>query len=151
MRRSGFAVLAILTVYPISANAQEWNAEQMEVWDAVIACWDGTTIDNTRACIHDDYMSFQNGRGTPHNKADLVTTQQYFLESMEVLMVHRKPLHIDVRGDFALVLYVVDYAQRNRRTGEEVSGVHNWTEVFVRDGGVWKALTDHGSPTTGGN
>ena len=122
----------------------------MEVWDDLVACWDAAVDGTMQACIHDDYVSFQLADGVPQNKADLVAGEAYFNETIERLWVHRKPLHIDVRGDVALVLYQVDYANRNRRTGEETTGKAMWTEVFVRDGGTWKALTDHGTDV-GGN
>lgn len=147
--RSLFAVVAAaLIATPVAA--QEWTAEQMEVWDDLIACWDTAVRGTMEACIHDDYMSFQMGEGVPQNKTDLVAGEAHFLDSFEMLWVHRKPLHIDVRGDVALVLYQVDYTSRNRRTGEEITGKDSWTEVFVREGGTWKALTDHGTQVVGG-
>jgi len=37
MRSRGFAVLALLLLLPVSAQAQEWTAEQQEVWQALEA------------------------------------------------------------------------------------------------------------------
>ena len=82
--------------------------------------------------------------------ADLLAGTAHFLETEEPLWVYRKPLNIDVRGDVAIVLYVVDFARRSRVNGAQTTGKFNWTEVFVRDGGAWKALTDHGTEV-GGN
>lgn len=148
MRALILVASATLIAGPISA--QEWTAEQLEVWEAVLACWDTRVSGTFEACIHDDYVSFQLADGVPQNKADLLAWEPYGLETFDMLWVHRKPLHIDVRGDMALVLYQVDYVDRNRRTGEETTGKSMWTEVFVRDGGTWKALTDHGTEV-GGN
>ena len=143
-------LVASATLIAAPTSAQEWTAEQMEVWDALEACWSATVIETTMACIHEDYVSFQTAEGVPQNKADLLAWTAHFLETEERLWVYRKPLNIDVRGDVAIVLYVVDFAQRSRVNGAETTGKFNWTEVFVRDGGAWKALTDHGTEV-GGN
>ncbi len=95
------------------------------------------------------YASFQTVNGVPYNKTDLRATQTFYLETEENVWVHRKPLNIDVRGDVAIILYVVDFANRNPTTSEMTTGRANWTEVFVRDGGTWKALTDHGTNVPG--
>jgi hypothetical protein len=130
-------------------SAQEWTAEQMEVWDDLVACWDSSVNGTLQACIHDDYVSFQLAQSVPQNKADLVAGEAYSNETFETLWIHRKPLHIDVRGDVALVLYEQNYVSRHTRTGAETTSKESWTEVFVRDGGAWKALTDHGSRAGG--
>ena len=150
MRRIGFAVLALLSLLPVSTQAQKWTAEQQEVWQALEACWSAKTIETAMGCIHEDYASFQSAEGVPINKIDLRAKAAHFLATVEPVWVYRKPLNIDIRGNVAVVLYVVDFQERNKTTGEETTGKYNWTEVFVKDGGTWKALTDHGSKV-GGN
>lgn len=150
MRRGASVALTLLTLVPLKGQAQTWTPEQREVWQALEACWSSDNIDKAMDCVHDDYASFQATAGVPLNKADLRATWAHFLETSEQLWVYRKPLNIDVRGDVAIVLYVVDFVERNRSTGVETTGKYNWTEVFVKDGGVWRALTDHGSKV-GGN
>ena len=149
MPRKGFVVLALLSLLPVSAQAQQWTAAQQEVWQALEACWSPKTIETAMACIHDDYVSFQTAEGVPQNKTDLRATMAHFLETEEQVWVYRKPLNIDVRGNVAVVLYVVDFLERNKATGKETTGKYNWTEVFVKDGGTWKALTDHGTKVGG--
>ena len=145
MQRLVLAVLALLTLLPLNAQAQQWNAEQEAVWRALEACWSSKAIDTAMACIHDDYVSFQLAEGVPQNKTDLRAIWGHDLERRENLWVYRKPLNIDVRGNVAVVLYVLEYVHTNKSNGEETAGKENWTEVWVRDAGVWKALTDHGS------
>ena len=149
MRTLFLTVAAMVIAAPTSA--QKWTAEQMEVWDALEACWNATTIEPAMACIHEDYVSFQKAEGVPQNRTDLWAGLARYIETEEQVWVYRKPLSIDVRGDVAILLYVVDWANRNRATGVETTGTDNWTEVFVRDGSTWKALTDHGTTVTGGN
>lgn len=150
MRRTGFSVLAFLFLFAPTAQGQEWTAQQQEVWAALEACWSSTDMQAGMACIHDDYVSFGTSRGVTQNKADVRATWARFLETQDQVWVHRKPLNIDVRGNVAVVLYVVDYVDRNRATGEETAGKSIWTEVFVKDGNTWKCLTDHGTEI-GGN
>lgn len=149
MRRGVSLALTLLTLVPLSAQAQEWTPAQREVWQALEACWSSDNIDKAMTCVHDDYVSFQAAAGVPLNKADLRATWGHTLETAEQLWVYRKPLNIDVRGDVAVVLYVVDFVERSRSTGVETTGKYNWTEVFVKEDGVWRALTDHGSKVGG--
>ena len=140
-------ILIVLAVSP--GTAQELNAEQQEVWQALEACWSAKTIETAMACLHDDYVSFKTAESVPTNKTDNLAAWAHGLETVEPVWVYRKPLNIDVRGNVAVVLYVVDFVERNKATGEETAGKYNWTEVFVRDGRTWKALTDHGSKVGG--
>lgn len=142
-------LLAAAVIVPLSARAQSWNTEQMEVWKALESCWNATTIEGAEGCIHDDYRSFQEAKGVPLNKKDLLANWAHGMETTEPLWVYRKPLGIDVRGDVAVVLYTVTFQSKSRTTGAETTGTYNWTEVFAKDGGVWKALTDHGTKISG--
>ena len=134
MRRLVFAVLALAFILPLTAQAQQWNAEQQEVWDAVEACWDAQEIENYMACIHDDFVSWGSSEDIPWNKTDVRAFTARSIESLDDVWSYRKPLRIDVRGDVAVVLYVATYINRNKATGEETTTTTNWTEVFERNG-----------------
>jgi hypothetical protein len=90
MRFTRFAALAPLLLLPIEVQAQQWSAEQQEVWRALEACWSAKTIDTAMACIHDDYVSFQTAEGVPQNKVDLRATWAHGLETQEPLWVYRR-------------------------------------------------------------
>ena len=150
MRRFVLAALALAFILPLSAQAQQWNAEQQEVWAALEACWDAQETEGFMACIHDDYVAWWPNQGVPMNRADARPLLGRNLEVSDVVWRYRKPLNIDVRGNVAIVIYVANYVTRNKTTGEESATTTNWTEVFERDGNKWLLLTDHGTEV-GGN
>jgi hypothetical protein len=145
MRRFVFAILALAFVLPLTAQAQQWNAEQQEVWDAVDACWDAPEVETYMACIHDDFVSWGTGSGVPANKTDVRPSVVRRFEIYEDVWSYMKPVSIDVRGDMAIVLYVSTYVQREKATGEETTTTTNWTEVFERNGNRWQLIVDHGT------
>ena len=145
MKRILAMALGGFLLLPAPVQAQEWNAEQMEVWETVMACWTSTDIDTQFACIHEDFLTWGVGNPVPFKKADSRAHVARWLDTQETTWTYFQPLSIDVRGDMAIVLYVMNWAERNRATGEETSGIINWTEVFKKEGGRWLLLTDHGT------
>ncbi len=150
MRRTILAVLAIAVFSPLTAQAQQWTAEQQEVWETLEACWDAKDLETTMGCIHDDYVAWPMDGGVPLNKVDLRASMEGFFATQEAVWAYRKPLSIDVRGEVSTVIYVVDWVSRYLVSGEETSGTTNWTEVFVKNGDRWQLLADHGTEV-GGN
>lgn len=150
MRRTVFAVFALVLILPLTAQAQQWNAEQREVWTALEACWDAQEPEGVLACIHDDYVAWWPNQGVPLNRADARPLLGRDMAAADVVWSHRKPLNIDVRGNMAIVIYVAMYVTRNTTTGEAFSTTTNWTEVFQKVGNSWLLLTDHGTEV-GGN
>ena len=138
-------LLFSLVLFPQGVGAQEWSAEQMEVWKAVEACWDAEEIDELQACYHEDYVSWILADGVPRNKTDQYAHDVRWIERDESEWIYRKPLNIDVRGNLAIILYVADWEDRSKVTGEVTSGTTNWTEVFIKENGKWQCLTDHGT------
>ncbi len=145
MKRFMAVVLPLFFLLPLTGQAQEWSTEQLEVWNAVEACWDAEDIDELQACYHEDYVSWVLADGVPRNKADQHALDVRWLETEETEWIYRKPLNIDVRGNIAVVLYVADWENRSKATGEVSSGRTNWTEVFIKENGKWQCLTDHGT------
>jgi hypothetical protein len=144
MRRTFSNVFALALFLPLTAHAQQWSAEQQEVWDALAACTDAQG-EEFIACFHDDFTGWFFGNGVPLNKADRRAGGIRSFETYEPVWHYLKPLSIDVRGDVAIVLYVGYFVSRNRATGEETSSTTNWTDIMVRDGGRWLWLADHGT------
>ena len=145
MRPILFWAFAGLLLFPLSVQGQEWDAEQMEVWETVTTCWTSTNIETQMACIHDDFKTWGVGNPVPFKKADTRAHLTRFFETQETVWSYFQPLSIDVRGDMAIVLYVMNWAERNRVTGEETAGIINWTEVFKKEGDRWLLLADHGT------
>jgi ketosteroid isomerase-like protein len=149
MRRNVIAILVLAFFLPLTVQAQQWNAEQQEVWDVVEACFDTQDTEDLMACYHDDFVGWGLGNGVPVNKADKRAINARVLESSDNVWQHLKPLSIEVRGDVAIVLYVFSFVERNKATGEETTGTVNWTDIMVLVDDRWLWLADHGTRVEG--
>jgi hypothetical protein len=145
----GFVVVFALLL-PITVQAQTWTPEQEEVWETVKRCWSAQDIDTISSCIHEDFVTWGLEGQVPLNKTDVVALNRRWLDTQETVWSYYQPLNIDVRGDMAVVIYAYHWAERNRITGEETSGIVNWTEVFIKEGDQWLLLADHGSRVESG-
>ena len=149
MKRILAVVFAFVFLLPLTVQGQEWTAEQKEVWETVKACWTAADIETISACLHEDLVTWGFGAGVPSTKADVRALNGRWLDTQETVWSYYQPLSVDVRGDMAVVIYVLHWAERHRVTGEETSGIVNWTEVFKKEGDKWLLLADHGTRVEG--
>jgi ketosteroid isomerase-like protein len=139
-------VVGALAIFaPLAVQGQELTADQQEVWNVVLACYDANDSDALMACYHDDFLGWGLDNTVPMNKADKQAINARVDESSENMWQHLKPVSVDVRGDVAIVLYVQSYVDRDKTTGEETAGTVNWTDILVKVGERWLWLADHGT------
>jgi ketosteroid isomerase-like protein len=150
MPRTIFAVIALAFILPLTVQAQQWNAEQQEVWADHEVCDNATEIEAFMACFHEDFIGWDTGVGVPANKADFRAWRTRGFEVWEQVWRHNKPVSIYVRGDVAIVLYVAYVVGRNKVTGEETSSTTNYTDIMVKEGASWLWIGGHGT-SVGGN
>ena len=141
-------VLVAIVVAALSASAplpaQQWSAEQQEVWEFELSCQDSKEawID----CFHDDYVAWGDGElGVPTNKADAVSMGGRSWDVNERLFIHMKPVEINVRGNLAIALVIYTVTNRNRETGEVTTTSQAWTDVCLKENGRWSWIADHGT------
>ena len=149
MRRILACALALMVLVPVTVQAQEWTAEQTEVWETLEACWTSTDVESQMACIHEDYFTWGVDNAVPLRKSDSHALTARWLDTEVPEWSHFQPLNIAVLGDMAIVHYVMHWADRNKATGERTSGIINWTEVFKKEGDRWLLLADHGTRVEG--
>jgi len=139
----GFAIVVFLL--PCVAGAQEWTAEQQELWAWEVACWEAQDVDAAMACFHEDFVGW--GLGTPlaTNKADRWPAHARNFETSEVVYVYLKPVEIHMHGNSAVLVYLATYVERNKATGVETTYVEKWTDACLREGDRWSWIADHGT------
>jgi len=126
-----------------SVQAQEWTSEQLEVWNRVAECTGfavGQNLDGLLDCVHDDFSGFLYGDPVPRGKDSFTALVPYFIENMKVAAHEMRPVAIIVRGDMAVVHY---YGFTVYEGSMEISQ-DKWTDVLVREDGVWRWIADHG-------
>jgi hypothetical protein len=142
-----FVLFAVLML-PAAATAQQWSAEQQEVWEFELGCQ--VSKEAFLECFHEDYVAWGNGSlGVPTNRADMLEIGGRRWDENEIVFLHMKPLSIDVRGDMAVVLVIYTVTERNRETGAISTSIERWTDICLKEDGQWYWIADHGSPIGG--
>ena len=142
MRRSVLSVLTLAFILPLTVQAQQWNAEQQEVWEFELSCQESKEV--WLGCLHEDYAAWGDmSLGIPVSKVDRAAIDGYSWD--EQVVVHLKPLKITVRGNFAVALVMYTSSKRNRETGEVVTTSSAWTDVCIKEDGRWYWIADHGT------
>ena len=119
------------------------------VWNRVEECSGfafAQNADGVLDCVHEDFSGFLYGDPVPRTKNNFATIARYFIENMKVAAYELRPVHILVRGDFAVVHYYVFTVYE----GSMGISQDKWTDVLVREDGVWRWIADHGGSLDNG-
>ncbi|MBE7499344.1 MAG: nuclear transport factor 2 family protein [Verrucomicrobiales bacterium] len=90
-------LVCVLLAASVPLGAQEWSAAQKEVWESVERYWEaGRTkdLDKVMACVHEDYLGWDNRDPLPITKGDLGKWLKLQFETVEVLLMFQKPVGI---------------------------------------------------------
>ncbi|QQS37457.1 MAG: nuclear transport factor 2 family protein [Ignavibacteriales bacterium] len=143
-----FAGVFCLFVIMISATvtAQQWSAEQTDVWKGVQAYWDAGTSGNVSAMMEywdDSYYGWSYNNEAPGVKADITKAMSYWLKKGKEQFHVLTPARIWVNGDFAYVHYY--YSQViEQADGTPMTEKGRWTDILMKKGGKWVLVGDHG-------
>ena len=144
-----FKLIRLLSLFlislPLNIAANEWTAEQEEVLAFQIHCQSTKNVDEWMECFHDDFNGLGMNLGPmPTNKNDRRNLDSADRETFASELILLKPLSIYVNVNFAIVNYVVQQQQTNKKTGEETIQVSRWMDVLLKDNGKWSWISDHG-------
>jgi hypothetical protein len=145
MRRMLGAVSGLALLIPLTAQGQEWTAEQQELWAWEAACLQTLELETKEACFHDDFIGWGVGEEEPTTKTDRLRAFAAGLEAYELVSFDPRPLAVNVQGNTGVLIYEATAVTRNRATGEEATSVVRWTDVAVREGERWLWIADHGT------
>lgn len=130
---------------PLNIAANEWTAEQQEVLAFQIQCQSTNDVDEWMECFHDDFNGLGMNLGPmPTNKNDRRKLDSASRTTFAHELILLKPLSIYVNGNLAIVNYVVQQQQTNKKTGEETINISRWMDVLLKDNGKWSWISDHG-------
>ena len=135
----------LLISLPLNIAANEWTAEQQEVLAFQIQCQSTNDVDEWMECFHDDFNGLGMNLGPmPTNKNDRRKLDSASRTTFAHELILLKPLSIYVNGNLAIVNYVVQQQQTNKKTGEETINISRWMDVLLKDNGKWSWISDHG-------
>lgn len=120
---------------------------EKSLWDQVVSLWDMEVkqdLDSVAGVLHRNYSGWVTGKDQPHDyQAALASVGP---SSPRVLRYALKPLRIAIFDDRIGVVHYTYEAEVQADGGprETVSG--RWTEMYLRQDGVWKMISVSGGP-----
>lgn len=149
MKSITIALSIVLTVLVSagSVQAQQWNAEQKEVWKTVETYTqmliDGN-VDGLMGYFHKDFTGWGPGAPVPSDFATRDKWVRFFVPKMKMHFHNMQPLSIKVHGDVAIVQYLSS-SLASRGGAEAKWSATNWTDILMKTDGKWMLIGDHGS------
>jgi ketosteroid isomerase-like protein len=148
----GKRILICLVVWlsAVPLFAQEWSAEQKEAWASEVGYWKAVAENDTANAVsflHDDYRGWNYGGSVPGSKESSKISFSHFSTTTKTFFHNPTPIAILVRGNVAVVHYVISFHSTNEK-GEHETTEDRWTDTLIKEGGKWLLLGDHGGPTS---
>ena len=138
------ALLSLLTT--MGTAAQQWNADQLEVWDFEQRCWQmgqDQDLEARRDCFHEDYVGWYATDPAPMPYNDAVHGR--WLETNRHIAFNMTPHTIMIHGDVAIV-HLSGFIVGPGSDGKDVVSWEHWTDIALREDGRWSWIADHGHP-----
>lgn len=147
MKKSIFVLALFFTVLLLTANslAQQWTAEQKDVWAGVEKYWEVNQSDPLQFLNYfdDSYLGWSYENEAPLTKKDVVNTFRYWIKKGKEQYHLLTPARIWVNGNFAYVHYY--YTQVNEdNDGKPRTERGRWTDILMKKDGKWMLVGDHG-------
>jgi len=147
------AALCVFAFLAAPLAAQEWTAEQKEVWESVEAytklAMEGN-VDGFLEVFHPDFVGWHKGSPVPDTYDKRVKMMQFFLPLAKVLYYDITPLAIRVHRDVAIVHYLYSDLSAMGEGGEPDWKQGRWTDILLKQDGKWLLIADHGGPDDDG-
>ncbi len=146
MRRFTLPAIALLLVLASPAPAQQWSAEQLEVWDVIQSQWAATMEKDASwpdRFLHDAFMGWGNDQPAPRSKDSRTMWSRYGMENSTTLVQELYPIAIMVEGNTAVAHYFYSTAAEDRKGDRETTS-GRYTDVLLNDGGAWRFIAWHG-------
>jgi ketosteroid isomerase-like protein len=150
--RSPAIAVSLLTVVvvglalPSQLAAQEWSAEQQEVWETVQTYLDFANkgdAEGFMSYFHEDFLGWDRSQLVPTNKADRWLMVEHNLATRRAVWRILKPVAIKIHGDVAIAYYyqilTLRYAEGEVRTGQS-----QWMDILMKQGDKWVLIGDAG-------
>ena len=145
-------ILGVIILIASTENnfAQQWSAEQLEVWKAVELTWDlgeKNDADGFLSNFDESYLGWSYHYDFPADFERLNKSNRYFFNNNTVLLSMVSPSKIWVKDDFAFVhyYYTLTYKDLENNVAQE-SG--RWTDILMKKGNRWLVIGDHGGKTS---
>jgi ketosteroid isomerase-like protein len=148
--KSSMAILFLFLLFAGSGIAQQWSAEQLDVWKSVQTYNDLARkgdVNGFLSYFDDSFVGWPYGSDASHTKAIRAEWIKYYLPNSTNLMTTLTPEAIWVKGDFAFVHYYYSSIDKDKE-GKVSTTSGRWTDILMKKGDRWVMIGDHGGQTS---
>jgi len=146
-----FVVSFAVIVFSGNSFAQQWTSEQKDVWAGVQKYWEVASSGNAQAFMEyfdNSYKGWNYQAKVPQDKANTSKWIHYDSKTYTTAVYTITPVAIWVKGNFAFADYYYSELDKNKETGKIENNSGKWTDILMKEGGVWKLIGDHGGRTS---
>ena len=142
----GFFFLLLLVTIAGITSAQQWSAEQQDLWKGVQTYWEaGMSTDPAEELKYwdDSYYGWSYQNGAPGTKTDVNKAITYWNKKGKVQYYTITPARIWVNGNFGYAHYYYTTVTEDT-DGKPVTERGRWTDILMKKDGKWMLVGDHG-------
>jgi hypothetical protein len=141
----GLSAVILVLIIAFNVQAQEWSAEQKEVWAGVEKYWEVNQSNPMEFLNYFDesYLGWGYENEAPSSKKDVTKSFSYWTKKGKEQYHLLTPAKIWVNGDFAFVHYYYTEVRENSE-GKPNTERGRWTDILMKKGGKWMLVGDHG-------
>lgn len=126
-------------------HAQQWSAEQKDVWAGVEKYWEVNQANplDFLQYFDESYLGWGYDNEAPSTKSDAQKSFSYWLKKGKEQYHILTPAKIWVNGNFAFVHYYYTQVMESN-DGRPITERGRWTDILMKKNGKWMLVGDHG-------
>lgn len=142
-------ILSLLLMFLLAGAteifAQQWSAEQKDVWAGVEKYWEVNQSNPLDFLDYFDesYIGWSYENEAPSTRSDAVKSFSYWTKKGKEVYHILTPAKIWVNGDFAFVHYYFTQVMESN-DGKPNVEKGRWTDILMKKDGKWMLVGDHG-------
>jgi hypothetical protein len=143
-------VATVLIAFTQNISAQQWSAEQQEVWKTIEELWalnEKGDLDSYLSQFDESYLGWNYNSEVPRDFGIITKRVEYFFQNRKILLYTIIPARIWVKDDFAFAHYYYTTVSKDN-SGVVTTDAGRWTDIFMKKGNKWLWIGDHGGKTS---
>jgi ketosteroid isomerase-like protein len=147
-------VILLVAIVPIAftqnISAQQWSAEQQEVWKTIEELWalnEKGDLNGYLSQFDESYLGWNYNSDVPRDFSTITKRVEYSFQNRKILLYTIVPARIWVKDDFAFAHYYYTTVSKDN-AGTVTNDAGRWTDIFMKKGNKWLCIGDHGGKTS---
>ena len=146
MKRVMLIIISLCFLFNTWLVAHEWTDAEQEVLNDMeksYETWIKKDIEGWLSYIHDDYCGWHYESAVTQKKSNFVNMANHYFPKFELIFYELTPLEVQILDDVAIVHYYFYFLAKDDE-GKEQNSQSRYTDIFIKEGGKWLLISDHG-------